>query len=307
MAALLTPPLFEVKDVGQDVARKTVCIKLRLNRLGNSRKVSTSQVEVDTDKALIRVSKTLLDSAELRAISSLDGEVRRYLYGVCLPFETGIHLCPIPLLESVEGKLREFKDCRAELVESFLAAYPALCQDAAQRLRALYNPGDYPPVEEIEKEFGFHWRYVTFGVPDQLKEISTKLWNEEREKAAQVMAEAADEIQQVLRVAMAKLVRHMRDRLKDGPDGKPLKFKESTVSNLVEFLGTFDFRNVADDQELKAQVEKARSLLAGVSADDLRSTADLRTKVQQGMAAIAADLDTMIVKRAGRKFRLDEE
>lgn len=224
-----------------------------------------------------------------------------------VPFEIGIHLCPIPLLESVEGKLREFKDRRAELVAGFLGAYPTLCQDAARRLRALYNPGDYPPVEEIEKQFGFHWRYVTFGVPDQLKEISTKLWNEEREKAAQVMAEAADEIQQVLRVAMAELVRHMRDRLKDGPAGKPLKFKESTVKNLVEFLGTFDFRNVTDDQELKDQVERARSLLAGVSADDLRSTADLRTKVQQGMAAIAADLDTMIVKKAGRKFRLDEE
>ena len=28
----------------------------------------------------------------------------------------------------------------------------------------------------------------------------------------------------------------MRDRLKDGPDGKPLRFKETTVSNLVDFL-----------------------------------------------------------------------
>ena len=307
MAAMPTLPLFEVKDGGQDLARRTVCIKLRLNRLGNSRKVSTSQVEVDTDKALIRVSKSLLDSDELRTISSLDGEVRRYLYDICLPFETGIHLCPIPLLESVEGKLREFKDQRAELVGSFLAAYPVLCQDAAKRLRALYDPRDYPPGEEIEKQFGFHWRYVTFGVPDQLKEISTKLWSEEREKAAQVMAEAADEIQQVLRVAMAELVRHMRDRLKDGPDGKPLKFKESTVKNLVEFLGTFDFRNVTDDQELKSQVDKARSMLTGVSAEDLRSTADLRTNVQQGMASISAYLDTMIVKKAGRKFRLDEE
>ncbi len=50
------------------------------------------------------------------------------------------------------------------------------------------------------------------------------------------MAEASAEIQQVLRESMAKLVQHMADRLKEGPDGKPLRFKESTVSNLVEFL-----------------------------------------------------------------------
>jgi len=122
-----------------------------------------------------------------------------------------------------------------------------------------------------------------------------------------MMAEAGREIQQVLRTAMAELVKHMRDRLKDGPEGKPLRFKETTVSNLVDFLGTFDFRNVTDDAELKALVGKAREMLAGVSADDLRTTAGVRAKVQQGMADLAAELDTMIVKKPGRKFRFNEE
>src|SRR5205085_2287920 len=127
------------------------------------------------------------------------------------------------------------------------------------------------------------------------------------EKAAEVMAEAGREIQQVLRAAMAELVKHMRDRLKDGPDGKPLRFKETTVSNLVDFLGTFDFRNVTDDGELQTLVEKAREMLIGVSADDLRNTADVRAKVQQGMADLAAELDTMIVKKPARKFRFNDE
>ena len=86
-------------------------------------------------------------------------------------------------------------------------------------------------------------------------------------------------------------VQHMADRLKEGPDGKPLRFKETTVSNLVEFLANFEFRNVTDDSELQALVAKARELLHGVNADDLRTTGDLRTKVQQGMAEIAAQLD----------------
>ena len=115
------------------------------------------------------------------------------------------------------------------------------------------------------------------------------------------------QIQQVLRTAMGELVKHMRDRLKDGPEGKPLRFKETTVSNLVEFLGTFDFRNVTDDAELKGLVEKARAMLVGVSADDLRTTSGVRAKVQQGMADLAAELDTMIVKKPGRKFRFNEE
>ena len=284
----------EVRNMGQDLAQRTVCVKVRLGRLGNTRRVSNSQVEVDTDKSLIRVSKHLLDSQELRLIANFDGEVRRYLYDTCLPFDAGIHLCPLGLLEPIEGKLREFGTRRQELVKAFLA-YPTLCQDAAKRLRSLYNPADYPPLEYVEQQFTFIWQYISFGVPDQLREISTKIWQDEREKAALVMAEAGLEIQQVLRTAMAELVKHMRDRLKDGPDGKPLRFKETTVSNLVDFLGTFDFRNVTDDADLKSLVDRARTMLAGLSADALRTTGDLRAKVQQGMADLADELDTVIV------------
>jgi hypothetical protein len=207
----------------------------------------------------------------------------------------------------MEGKLRDFAEARDGLVQAFLHAYPVLCHEAAQRLRSLYNPSDYPPAEYVARQFTFTWQYISFGVPDHLREISTKIWQDEREKAAQVMAEAGREIQQVLRTAMAELVKHMRDRLKDGPDGKPFRFKESTVSNLVDFLGTFDFRNVTDDGELKAVVDRARQVLAGISTEDLRTTGDVRAKVQQGMADLATELDTMIVKKPARKFRFNEE
>jgi hypothetical protein len=296
-----------IQDPGVDVAKKTVCIKVRLSAMGNTRKVSTSQIEADADKDLLRVSKHLVDSAELKAIGRFDGEIRRYLYNICLPFETGIHLLPIAALEQVEQRLRQFSIDREQLVQAFLAAYPSLCLDAEERLRGLYNPADYPPGEEVLHEFGFSWQYVSFGVPDQLKSVSRGVWEQEREKAAQRMAEASCEIQHVLRESMAKLVQHMADRLAESPEGKPLRFKETTVSNLVEFLANFEFRNVTDDGELQGLVAQARQLLQGVDAADLRTTGELRTKVQQGMAGIAAQLDTMLTRTGGRKFRFDAE
>ena len=68
--------LIEVQSMGQDLAQRTVCVKVRLGRLGNTRKVSNSQVEVDTDKSLLLISKHLLDSNELRTIANFDGEIR---------------------------------------------------------------------------------------------------------------------------------------------------------------------------------------------------------------------------------------
>ncbi|MEZ5398898.1 MAG: DUF3150 domain-containing protein [Bryobacteraceae bacterium] len=300
------PPLVPIYDPGVDLARKTVCIKVRLSTMGNTRKVSTSQIEADADKDLLRVSKHLLDSAELKAIGRFDGEIRRFLYNICLPFEVGIHLLPIAALEAVEQKLRQFAEQRQELVKSFLVAYPTLCQDAAKRLRGLYNPADYPPASDVEREFGFSWQYVSFGVPDQLKGISQEVWQQEREKAAQRMAEASSEIQQVLRETMAKLVQHMAERLKVGADGKPVRFKETTVSNLVEFLANFEFRNVTDDAELQGLVNQARTLLQGLEADDLRSTGELRARVQAGMEGLASQLDTMLTKSGSRKFRFED-
>jgi hypothetical protein len=135
-------PILEIQEPGADLARKTVFIKLHLGLLGNSRKVSSSQVEVDADKELVRVAKTLLDSPELQAIRTLDGDVRRFLYDTCLPFEVGIHLLPLGLLETVDERLNEFREKRRVLVEVFLFAYPRLCQEAAGRLRTLHNPAD---------------------------------------------------------------------------------------------------------------------------------------------------------------------
>lgn len=295
-----------IADPGVDLAKKTVCIKVRVSTMGNTRKVSTSQIEADADKDLLRVSKHLVDSAELKAINRFDGEIRRFLYTICLPFEVGIHLLPIAALENVEQRLRQFATDREQLVTAFLAAYPSLQEAAQTRLRALYNPADYPQAEDVARQFGFSWQYISFGVPEQLKGISREVFEQEREKAAQRMAEASSEIQLVLRETMAKLVQHMADRLREGADGKPMRFKETTVSNLVEFLSNFEFRNVTDDTQLQDLVSQARGLLQGVQANDLRTEGSLRARVQQGMSEIAGQLDTMLTK-TGRKFHFGEE
>jgi hypothetical protein len=300
------PMIVNLETPGEDLARKTVFVKLRLGLLGNSRKVSSAQVEVDADKNLIRVSKTLLDSLELEAIRRLDGELRHYLYNMCLPFEAGIHLLPIGLIETVDARLHEFEAKRDELAQAFLAAYPRLCEEAAGRLRTLYNPLDYSPVAEVRSEFTCSWQYVSYGVPHQLREVSERMFQDERDKAAQRMSEAYTEVRQVLREAMVELVAHLRDRLTDQPDGTPQRLRETTVQKLREFLNTFDFRNVTNDQELKEQVERARALLTGTTTDAIRNTAELRSRVREGMAEIANRLGTIVSDRVGRKFRFDE-
>lgn len=305
-AALAAPFLSVVENSGQDLAKRTVCIKIQRARLGNSRKVSTAQVEVDTDKSLLRVSKRLFDCPEFKAIGNFDAEISRYLESVCLPFEKGIHLCPLPLLQQVDRQLKVFCETRPELVEAFLAVYPALCSEAPDRHRALHDPSDFLPLDRVRAAFSFSWRFVSFGVPDKLREIAPDLWDEERNKVAQLMTEAASEAQQVMRTAMAELVQHLANRLQSTEDGKPVRLHKTAISKVLEFLDTVDFRNVTDDVELKRLADEARALLQGVNVKDLKSTAQLREQVRTGMQEIAFQLDSMLVHK-GRKIRFDED
>ena len=63
---------------------------------------------------------------------------------------------------------------------------------------------------------------------------------------------------------------------------------------------------MTDDAELKTLMERAKGLLSGVSAKDLKTAAELRNHVRAGMDGIAAQLDTMIVQKGARKFRLED-
>ena len=302
MAALAVP----ISGQEHSLSESTVILQVKFGVLGGSRKVSSSQVEVDTDKQLLRVAKKILVSAEFEAIRQVDRRVKKYLDGMCVPFETGTRFLAVPLIEDVDRKLHEFAHERATLVERFFDLYPALCESMSERLRVLHNPLDYPPIDMVRERFYFTWRYVAYGVPGQLKTISGRIWQEEREKAAQRFAEAQTEAQVLLRESMSELVNHMLERLEASDTGKPKVFKKSTVANLSEFLATFDFRNIANDTELKEQVEKARVLLAGVTAEEIRNTADLRTKLKAGISEIAAKLDTMVTTMPRRKFRPEE-
>jgi hypothetical protein len=42
-------------------------------------------------------------------IKTLDGEIRQYLYNMCLPFEPGILFLPLQLIETADRRLREFE------------------------------------------------------------------------------------------------------------------------------------------------------------------------------------------------------
>ncbi len=290
-----------------DLDKNSILLLMRLSKLGNRRKVSSGMVEVDADKEVITVGKLLLDCKELADISTFDGQIRQYVYVRSLPsgvLKEGVYRLPLTLVDEVDRGLKNLGDQRLQLIDEFLTVYPIKVDEARTRLRALYNPADYPPVEQVRQAFDFQWRYLALGVPNT---ISNVLIQQEREKASQDLAAEMDEIRLALRMAFADLVNHATAALTVGPDGKPKIFRDSLVSNLEQFFNYFDARNLTGDEDLADLVQRARDIMKGVRPEDLRTDMDLRREVQQTMAEVKDSINANVMMKPSRRFSLVPE
>jgi hypothetical protein len=311
-------PLYNGKEI--DLARSTVYLEFSLHMLGTSRQVPQSlwsdlgivtNVEENedgaekVDKALIKVSKELFDSETLSAIRSFDGHTREWIRKRCLPFKRGVHFLPLSLTRSVDQWLKRRNGMRKNLVNKFLQEYPDLCKDIAKRLtKKYYNVADYPAIEDVAAQFSMSWRYFRFGVPEALAEVDPTIFEEERQKAAADLSQAAEEIKALMRAEALKLVKSLRDALSPGPDGRKKKLYDCHFTNLAEYLALFDHRNRAGDSDLKPIVDELRARLRNSDAEIVRNNKDLRAELAKEMTTITDQLNSMVERVPRRRITL---
>ena len=290
-----------------DLAANSVMLVLRLGRLGNRRKVSTSMVEVDADPEAVHVGKELLESPELKAVATEDNAIRQWVYARSLPsygtLRDGVYRLPLTLVDQVDEELEAFRQRRDALIAKFLDRYPAMVNEAVARLRALYNPADYPHLAQVAARFTFDYRYLAFMTPQTL---SARLLSREREKAAAEISTEVEEIKVALRTGFAELVAHAAERLGVRQDGKNQTFRDSMVTKMEEFFGYFGARNLVGDDELAALVERARESMKGVTAQTLRTDDVTRASVKETLDQVKAEMDRNLLARPSRRLILDK-
>lgn len=304
------------ETAGTGVLDRTMCLRVYIGRPGTRRKVDADRLSVkDTpeesqpEAGAIHASKEIIDSPEFKMVRKHDGLIRGFVNSRSLPslFRGGIYLLPVALVEEVDATLERMKADRERLIETFLTAYPAAVEASRERLGSLFNEAEYPTVGAMRAAFTFETQYLSFSTPGKLKQINKALFEREQQKAAAKMSEAVDEIKMLLRAQAKELVDNMVERLSPGEDGKPKVFRDSLVKNLSEFLGTFNFRNVVDDDELAALMQKARDLLAGIDPKTLRDSESTRASVAKGFGDLKAQLEPMVTDKPKRRIKFEEE
>lgn len=221
---------------------------------------------------------------ELRATQAAYIAARKLHHQLTLPWvnnphaerNTGARLLPNLLFHRYVQEMGVLQRSAKQKLDAFLAEYPALIQQAQANLAGLADPADYPSADEVRNAFkididfqpvpdsqGFH------GLPDaMLDKLSERL------RARQERSIAASQADMWSRVREA--VEHLLERLKAGPEQKFRYHSVEAVRELITLLPGF---NCAGDARAGAVVEDIKTMLEGISAEDIRKDERVRQDV----------------------------
>jgi hypothetical protein len=130
--------------------------------------------------------------------------------------------------------------------------------------------------------------------------ISPEVYQQEQERVARRFEEAVQLAEQAFLAEFARLVSRLAERLGSEPDGQRRVFRDSAVTNLLDFFERFKHLNLRSSEELDRLVEQAQGLVRGVSPQQMRDNGGLRQHVAAEMTRVQAQVEGLIVERPRR-------
>jgi len=258
------------------------------------------------DAEWLRGRKKLIDPELLNPIQAVITRARKDIKRLALPFPVeGLTLVPKDIIQDLEGTLEQRKAEYWAAVELFLEDYERAREMAREALGDLFSEADYPV--DMRRKFGFDWRYFAIDTPGKYEILSPQVYEREKAKFHEMIERVRVDCIRALRAEFGGFVGRLVERLTPGEDGTAKTFKGTTVSKLTEFLDMFDARNLFEDDDLAAMVEKAKAMMRGVSAEALRDSAGLQQTIRSGMGAVLETVEKDLINMPIRKIRRDKK
>jgi len=236
----------------------------------------TEDAGATTDAA--RVSKHLLANADslLKDVQRKASELRDYLDSNTLPWnDAGQRILSndkaLTFVGPFENKKKEFD----ELVDKFIAAYPALREQALMNLGDMANSDEYPPPDVVRSKFAVKLSFdplpVGFGdIRTGMSEQQAKAWQNHFEgNVKQQIHEALTNAWTRLREDLEKYSDRLK--IKDGSEKTEI-FRDTMVTNLRDTCALLSSLNVFGDENLQRITQKVSLEIANFEPDTLRTT-----------------------------------
>jgi hypothetical protein len=238
---------------------------------------------------------------KFQAVTQIRGRASQHWKSMSLPFpEPGLRLIRQSDIEAVNRQMDSLKAELEEAVEDLDRHFEELKSAASDRLGNLYNPSDYP--SSLIGLFDMSWEFPSVEPPDYLQRLSPELYRQECDRMQARFDEAVQLAEQGFLEELAKLVEHLTERLRGEQEGKPKVFRDTAITNMVEFFQRFGRLNIRSNEQLDELVQQAQNIVRGIQPQELRENLDLRQQVADQLSGVQSVLDDLLVDRPRRNI-----
>jgi hypothetical protein len=257
---------------------------------------------VNDNSDWLRGRKYLIDPELLAPVRLVAGRARKLVQKHALPFPIqSVYLIPKESLDAIDGQLNILKaNFRAEVL-GFENRYAEARRQAQEMLGELFDESDYPV--DILGRFRFSWRFLSMEVPGRSTLLSPEIYEREKRKFQDMMAETRDLARSALREEFARVVESLARRLSADGD-RPRMLTPKMYERMQEFLDGLDARNIFEDERLRDLTVQARQLIGNAASGGLGSNDFIRRRVKQEMARLQSAVEEAVEELPRRRIRL---
>lgn len=255
-----------------------------------SREVTESK-HAQADRGTFR--KGLISRSALKKIQKVESAARSTHRTLTLPWnDDGARIITTEGYQHYSKVMRDYRVAMQDAVDEFLEGYPDLIKQAKTDLGDLFNPEDYPPVEDIRRKFSFDVEPITIPVARDFRakvsnaEAKAIAKDIERRTSARLDAAIKDVWQRIAEVT-EKMFKKLEDyKPRVGLHQSEGTFKDTLVENIRSLAELMPSLNINDDAEIKKVHAEILEQLCHYDAEDLREDEKARRRTAKSAKRI---------------------
>lgn len=243
-----------------------------------------------------QVRKNLMAGTDKRKkIADYAAKARLYHNQTTLSWsDKGARLLPTSLFMDYKSNMNVYQRNMTTMIEDFYANYADLIELSKHHMGDLFNPYDYPSIEELRNKFGF--RLVFSPLPEggdfrlDIPKADMEELGEQYECAFN------DRLKDAMREPWEKLHKslvHISEKLTDieGDDDTKKRYHDTLITNAQELCGLLTHLNITKDPMLETARRSLELTMLGVDIEAIKESPDVRSSVKAKVDDILKKFD----------------
>ena len=232
-----------------------------------------------------RVQKNLMaGTSKRKVIADYAAGIRLYHNKTTLSWsDKGTRLLPTSLFMEYKQTMNTYQANMDNMCNDFYASYIDLIDLSKHHMGALFDPDDYPTLEDVKQKFGFRLVFsplpesgdFRLDIPQQeMQELAQQYESSYSGRLADAMKEPWDKLH--------KMLTGMSEKLTDveGDDETKRRYHDTFVSNAQGLCSMLTHLNITKDPQLEEARRALEITMLGVDIDSIKESADVRSTVK---------------------------